>query len=52
MDGERRTAALLGVRTLAARSPEQALAAAERFGVGRDDGTVTHLVQVWAEKSK
>jgi hypothetical protein len=46
---ERRSAAIASMHALAARSPEQAIAAADRFGVGRDDGSLEHIVQIWAE---
>ena len=46
---ERRSAALVAMHALAARSPEQAIAAADRFGVGRDDGGLEFIVQIWAE---
>jgi hypothetical protein len=46
--GERRAAANQAVRAIAAYSAEDALAAAERLRVGRDDGTVERLVLIWA----
>jgi hypothetical protein len=45
---DRRAAATQAVRAIAAFSPEEALAAADRLGVGHDDGSVEHLVQRWA----
>jgi hypothetical protein len=45
---ERRSSAVIAMRTFAARSAEQAIAVADRFGVGRDDGSLEHLVQIWA----
>jgi hypothetical protein len=36
------------MRTLAATSPAQAIAVADQFGVGRDDGSLEHIVQIWA----
>jgi len=45
---ERRDSATQAVRTLAARSPADAIAVADQFGVGRDDGSLEHLVQIWA----
>jgi len=47
---DRRAAALTAMRTLAASSPERAIAIADRFGVGRDDGSLEHLAQIWAEQ--
>jgi len=48
-DADRRAAAAVAVRALAAKSPEQAIAAADRFGVGRDDGSLEYIAQIWAE---
>lgn len=48
--GERRAASNEAVRALAAYSAEDALLAAERLRVGRDDGTVERLVLLWAAK--
>ena len=45
---EQRASAITAMRTLAASSPAQAVAVADRFGVGRDDGSIEHLVQIWA----
>jgi len=47
-EAERRSAATTAVRSLAAGSPAQAIELADRFGVGRDDGSLEHLVQIWA----
>jgi hypothetical protein len=47
-DAEKKASALTAMRTLAASSPAQAIAVADRFGVGRDDGSLQHLVQIWA----
>ena len=44
---DRQAAATTAVRALAAKSPEAALAAAGRLGVGQNDGTVEHIVQIW-----
>lgn len=46
---DRRAAATVAVRVLAARSPEQAIDAADRFDIGRDDGSLEHIAQIWAE---
>lgn len=48
-DTDRRAAATVAMRTMAAQSPEQAIIAADRFGVGRDDGSLEYIVQIWAE---
>lgn len=41
----------VAVRALAAISPAQAIDAADRLGVGRDDGSVAHILQIWAAES-
>jgi hypothetical protein len=46
---ERRAAATTAVRALAAQSPELAFMAADRLGVGRDDGSLEYIAQIWAE---
>jgi len=46
-DAERRDSATIAVRTLAAKSPPEAIAVADQFGIGRDDGTVAHIFQIW-----
>ena len=48
-EAERRAAATQAMHALAARSPAQAIATADHFGVGRDDGSLEYIVQVWAE---
>jgi len=50
-EAEKKASAVTAMRTLAARSPAQAIAVADRFGVGRDDGSLEHLVQIWATES-
>jgi hypothetical protein len=47
-DDERKASAIVAVRILAAIEPAQAVAVADEFGVGRDDGSVEHIVQMWA----
>lgn len=48
-DGEERDAsAIIAMRTLAAIDPAQAVAVANEFNVGRDDGSLEHIVQIWA----
>ena len=47
-DGEERNAsATVAMRTLAAIEPAQAVAVANEFGVGLDDGSLDHIVQIW-----
>jgi hypothetical protein len=46
---DRRAAATIAVQSLAARAPADAIAAAHRFGVGRDDGSLEHIARIWAE---
>lgn len=45
---DRRASATIAMRTLAAITPAQAIAVADQFGVGRDDGSLEHMVQIWA----
>jgi hypothetical protein len=45
---EQRASARVAVDTLAAIAPEQAIYVADQFGIGRDDGYLEHLVQIWA----
>jgi hypothetical protein len=47
-EAEKKASALTAMRTLGASSPALAVAVADRFGVGRDDGSLEHLVQIWA----
>jgi hypothetical protein len=47
-EAEREASATLAMRTLAATSPAQAIEVADQFGIGRDDGTLEHIVQIWA----
>ena len=47
-ESERKAAATIAMRTLAAIEPAQAIAVADEFGVGRDDGSLEHIVQIWA----
>ena len=48
---ERRDAAQAAVTSLAAVDPAQAIHVADQFGIGRDDGSLEHLVQMWAEEN-
>lgn len=45
---DRTASATIAMRTLAAIDPAQAIAVADQFGVGRDDGSLEHIVQIWA----
>lgn len=45
---ERRSSAAIAMRTLAAKDPAQAIQVADQFGVGRDDGSLEYIVQIWA----
>jgi len=47
-EAEREASATLAMRTLAATSPAEAIEVADQFGIGRDDGTLEHMVQIWA----
>jgi hypothetical protein len=48
---ERKASATIAMRTLAAIEPAQAIAVADEFGVGRDDGSLEHIVQIWATEN-
>ena len=48
---ERKASATIAMRTLAAIEPAQAIAVADQFGVGRDDGSLEHIVQIWATEN-
>ncbi|MET0534380.1 MAG: hypothetical protein ABW171_09165 [Steroidobacter sp.] len=45
---DRTASATIAMRTLAAIEPAQAIAVADQFGIGRDDGSLEHMVQIWA----
>lgn len=45
---DRTASATIATRTLAATDPAQAIAVADQFDVGRDDGSLEHMVQIWA----
>lgn len=45
---DRMASAAIATRTLAASNPALAIAVADQFGVGRDDGSLEHMVQIWA----
>ena len=48
---EREASATIAMRTLAAIEPAQAVAVADQFGIGRDDGSLEHIVQIWATEN-
>ena len=50
-EAERRSSATIAMRTLAASEPAQAISVADQFGVGRDDGSLEHIVQIWATEN-
>jgi hypothetical protein len=47
-EADRRSAAKTAVATIAARDPAGAIGLADELGVGRNDGSLEHLVQLWA----
>jgi hypothetical protein len=48
-EAERRQSAETAVASLAAIAPGQAVEVADQFGIGRDNGYLEHMVQMWAE---
>jgi hypothetical protein len=48
-EAERQQSAETAVASLAAIAPEQAIYVADQFGIGRDNGYLEHMVQMWAE---
>jgi hypothetical protein len=48
---ERRASATAAVESIAASAPAQAIDVADQFGIGRDNGYLEHLVQVWATEN-
>jgi hypothetical protein len=50
-ENERRSAAYAAARAIAAAAPEQALYVAGEFDIGRDDGYLEHLIQIWATEN-
>jgi hypothetical protein len=45
---DRMASATIATRTVAASDPAQAIAVADQFGVGRNDGSLEYIVQIWA----
>jgi hypothetical protein len=50
-EAERRSSATTAMRTLSASDPAQAIHVADLFGVGRDDGSLEYIVQIWATEN-
>ena len=50
-EAERRDSAMAAVRTLASVAPHEAIYVADQLDVGRDDGYLEHMVQIWAEEN-
>ena len=48
-EAERQQSAQTAVDSLAAIAPGQAVEVADQFGIGRDNGYLEHMVQMWAE---
>jgi len=46
---EQRDTAEVAVSMLASYAPDQAIEVADQFGIGRDNGYLEHLAQIWAE---
>ncbi|GFE89845.1 hypothetical protein [Steroidobacter agaridevorans] len=45
---DRTASVIIATRALAAINPAQAITLADQFGVGSDDGSLEHIVQIWA----
>jgi len=50
-DRERQDTARIAVSAIAASDPAQAIHVADQLGVGRDDGSLEQLAQMWAEEN-
>jgi len=48
-DGERKLAAADAVSHVAPSDPAAAIEISDSFNIGRDDGTLEHITQIWAE---
>jgi hypothetical protein len=48
-EAERQQSAETAVASLSAIAPGQAVEVADQFGIGRDNGYLEHMVQMWAE---
>jgi hypothetical protein len=48
-EADRIAGGMTAVRSLAASSPADAVRVADELGIGRDDGSLNHIVQIWAE---
>ncbi len=51
-EAERKAAATTAMRGIAAADPAQAVIVADELGVGRDDGSLEHIVQIWAQTDR
>jgi hypothetical protein len=49
---DRKAAATTALRSIAASDPAQAVIVADELGVGRDDGSLEHIVQIWAASDR
>jgi hypothetical protein len=47
-DADRSAGGMTAVRSLAASSPPEAIRVADELQIGRDDGSVDHILQIWA----
>ena len=50
-EADRKAGATIAMRRLAASDPAQAIDVADLFGVGRDDGSLAHMGQIWATEN-
>jgi hypothetical protein len=50
-EAERQASATIAMRTLAAIQPASAIAVADQFGIGRNDGSLEHIAQIWATEN-
>lgn len=50
-EADRKAGATIAMRRLAASDPAQAIYVADLFGVGGDDGSLAHIVQIWATEN-
>ncbi len=49
---DRAAAATTAMRSIAASDPGQAVIVADELGVGRDDGSIEHILQVWVASDR
>jgi hypothetical protein len=48
---DRKASATVAMRSLATHEPVRAVNVSDHFGLGRDDGSLEHRVQVWAPEN-